>query len=83
MLEYDRIGIPEGIDINKTNASKECDIYYYWYFKDIGFKYEPYRCKDCQYLMQKAINFNDVSIVFVKGSNYIINFWYISKDDAM
>ena len=38
MLEYDRIGIPEGIDINKTNASKECDIYYYWYFKDIGFK---------------------------------------------
>ena len=26
MLEYDRIDISEGIDINKTNASKECDI---------------------------------------------------------
>ena len=26
MLEYDRINIQEGIDINKTNASKECDI---------------------------------------------------------
>ena len=25
MLEYDRIDISEGIDINKTNASKECD----------------------------------------------------------
>ena len=27
MLEYDRIGISEGIDVNKTNASKESDIF--------------------------------------------------------
>ena len=26
MLQYDRIDISEGIDINKTNASKECKI---------------------------------------------------------
>ena len=26
MLEYDRIDISEGTDVNKTNASKECDI---------------------------------------------------------
>ena len=31
MLEYDRIDISEGIDINKTNASKEFDIWNYWY----------------------------------------------------
>ena len=29
MLEYDRIDISEGIDINKTNALKECDICHY------------------------------------------------------
>ena len=29
MLEYDRIDISEGIDINQTNASKECDICHY------------------------------------------------------
>ena len=40
MLEYDRIDISEGTDINKTSASKECDICHYWYFKDIGFKYD-------------------------------------------
>ena len=44
MLEYDRIDISEGIDINKTNLSKEFDIYHYRYFKDIGFNYEPYLC---------------------------------------
>ena len=26
MLEYDRIDISEGIEVNKTNLSKECDI---------------------------------------------------------
>ena len=31
MIEYDRIDISEGVDINKTNASKECDICHYWF----------------------------------------------------
>ena len=45
--------ISEGIDVNKTNASKECDICHYWYFKDIGFKYESHLCNGCHNLMQK------------------------------
>ena len=36
MLEYNRIDISEGIDIKKTNTSKECKIFHYWHFKDIG-----------------------------------------------
>ena len=75
MLEYERIDISEGIDVNKTNLSKECDICHYWYFKDIGFKYEPYLCNGCHDLMQKAMSFNDVAVR--------INFWYMSKDDAI
>ena len=83
MLEYDRIDISEGTGINKTNASKECKTCHYWYFKDIGFKYKSYLSKGCRGLMQKAISFNDVAIVFVKESSYRIHFWYISKDDAI
>ena len=37
MLEYDGIYILEGIDINKTNASKECDIRNCCYFLDKSF----------------------------------------------
>ena len=55
MLEHERIDISEGIDVNKINLSKECDICHYWYFKDIGFKYEPYLCNGCHDLMQKAL----------------------------
>ena len=83
MLEYDRIDISDRIDTNKTNASKEFDICHYWYFKDIGFKYEPHICNGCHDLMQKAISFNDVAIVYVKGSAYRSHFWYMSKDDAI
>ena len=83
MLEYERIDISEGIDVNKTNSSKECDIFHYWYFEDIGFKYEPYLCNGCHDLMQKVLSFNNIAIVYVKGNAYRINFWYLSKDDAI
>ena len=83
MLEYERMDISEGIDVNKTNFSKECDICHYWYFKDISFKYEQYLCNGCHDLMQKAMSFNNIAIVYVKGSAYRINFWYMSKDDAI
>ena len=29
------------------------------------------------------MNCNDVAIVSVKGSDYRIHFWYMSKDDAI
>ena len=83
MLEYDRIVISEGIDINETNASKECDICHYWYFLDKNFNYEPYLWNSCHDLMQKAMNFNDVAIVSIKENDCSIHFWYMSKNDAI
>ena len=69
MLEYDRIGISQGTDINKTNLSKECDIRHYWYFLEKGFNHEPYLCNSCHDLMQKAMDFNDLAIVSIKGND--------------
>ena len=81
MLEYDRIDISEGIDVNKSSdKSKECDICYYWYFLDKNFTYRPHLCNGCHDLMQKAMSFNDVAIVSIKDSDYRIHFWYIGKE---
>ena len=44
MLYFDRIDVSEGIDVNKTNASKECDICHYWYFLNYRFKFQPNVC---------------------------------------
>ena len=83
MLEYDRIDISAGIDVGKTNKSRECDICHYWYFLDKNFNYEKYLCNGGYVLMQKVINFNGVAIVSIKGNDYRIHFWYMSKNDAI
>ena len=83
MLKYDRIDISEGIDVGRTSKSKECKICHYWYFKDIGFKYESHLCNGCHRLLQKAVSFNNIAIVYVKGSAYRNSFWCMSKDDAI
>ena len=44
----------EGIDINKTSASKECELCHYWFFKDIGFKFEENVCNKCHDLLTMA-----------------------------
>ena len=74
ILEYDRIDISDGIDINKTSESKKYDICHYWYFLNKNVNYEPYLCNGFHDLMQKAMNFNDVTIVSIKGNDYRIHF---------
>ena len=83
MLEYERIDVSEGIDLHKSDKSKECDICHYWYFSDKSFKREPYLYNGYHDLMQKAMNFNDVTAVFIKGNDYRIHFWYMTKIDAI
>ena len=73
----------ERIDIDKANASKKCYICHYWYILDKTFKYELYLCNAYHDLTQKVMNSNDVTIVFVKGSDNRIHFWHMSKDDAI
>ena len=83
ILEYDRIDISEGIDIDKTNKSKECNICHYWYSLDKNFNYDPYLCNGCHDLMQKFMSFKNVAIVSIKANDYRIHFCYISKNDAI
>ena len=83
MLEYGRIDISEGIDTDKTSASKECSICNYWYFLDKNFNYDPYLCNGCHDLMKNAMSFKNVAIVSIKGNDYRIHFYYINKNDAI
>ena len=40
MLYYDRIDVSERINVNKTSASKKCDICRYWYFLNYSFEFQ-------------------------------------------
>ena len=56
MLHYDRFDVSEGIDVNKTSESKECDICHYWYFLDKGFNFQPHVCNGCHDVLMMSMN---------------------------
>ena len=75
--------ISEGIDTNETSASKRCNILPLLFFLDKNFNYGPYLSRGCHDLMQKAVSFKNVAVVFIKGNDYRLHFWYMSKKDAI
>ena len=83
MLFYKRTNVSEGNDVNKTLASKECDICHYWYFLNYGFKFRPNVCNRFHDLLMMSINFSNFAILNIKGSNYRCITSLISKNEAM
>ena len=83
MLQYKKIGVLEGIDVNKTSASKECKLCHYWYFKDVGFKFEPHVCNKCHDVLMTAYDLKNIAILNVKGVDFRCILWGISKDEAV
>ena len=66
MLEYERIDISKGIDVDISDKSKECMLCHYWYFLDENFNYGPYLCDECYNILQKSNNLKNIAIVHVK-----------------
>ena len=79
MLYYDRIDVSEGIDVNKTSASKERDVCHYWYFLNFSLKFQPNVCNRCHDLLKMSMNLSDIAILNIKGSNYRCIISLISK----
>ena len=40
---------------------------YYYHFKDIGFKYQPYICNECRDFSVTVMNLSDFFILNIKG----------------
>ena len=83
MLQYERIDISDGIDFDKTNKSIECMICRYWYFRDIGFKYQPYVCNGCHDFSMIIQELDDFVILKVKGVDYRCYVVNMNKKDAV
>ena len=82
MLKYNKIDITEGIDLNKTNKSKECMFCHYWYYLNKNFSYGPFTCDGCYNIVQRSTDFKNIAIVRVKNNAYRIYFKDISKHKA-
>ena len=83
MLRYQKIDVSEGIDVNKTSASKECELCHYWFFKDIGFKFEEHVCNKCHDLLKIAYSVKDTAILNAKGATFRCILMGISKNEGL
>ena len=84
MLEYDKIDINEGIDVNKNKSvSKECIICKYWYYINRNVNYQRYVCDGCHHMSLKACSMYNLAIGYNNGNACRINFEFMSKNNAL
>ena len=88
MFYHNKIDVSEGIDINKSNkSSKECIMCIKskerMYFKDIGYKYEPYFYNGCHDISMMIYKLENIAILDVKGVDCRCVLWNVTKNDAI
>ena len=83
MLYFDRTDFFEGIDVNKTSESKECDICHYWYLLDKSFKFHSNVFNECHDLLMTFMNLSDIAILNIKGADYCCIIKGIGKTEAI
>ena len=77
MAQYAKASVSEGTDIGKTSLSNEYMLCHYWYFKDVGFKFEQHVCNkyhDCLWNRKYGS---------VKGVAFRCTLWGICMDKAV
>ena len=83
MLQYERIDVSEEIDINKTSLSKEYMLCHYWFFKDVGFKFEEHVCNGCHDFLTMAYSLENIVILSAKGATFRCILWGISRNEGL
>ena len=83
MLWYQKINFSEGIDVNKTGKSKECELCHYWFFKDVGFTFEKQVCHGCHDLLTMAYSLKNIVILSAKGATFRCVLMGIGKTEGL
>ena len=62
-----RIDISQVIDANKASAPKGCMLCHYWYFENIGYKFESNVCNKCHDVSMTAYGLKNIATLNIKG----------------
>ena len=82
VLRDQKIGISGGIDINKTNASKECEVCQYRFFKDTRFKFQEHVCNKCHDLLTIVYSLKYIAMLNAKRNTFRCILMGISKNEG-
>ena len=83
MLQYEKSDFSEVIDVKKTIALKECELCHYWFFKNVGCKFEEFVCNGCHDLLTIAYSSENIAILNAKGAPFRCILWAISGDEGL
>ena len=83
MLISERIDISQGIEFDKTDKLKKCILCHYWYFKNIGHKFEPHVCNKCHDVLMTAYQLKNIAVLNVKSVDYRCILWGLTKSDII
>ena len=83
MLQYQKPDVSEGIDVNKTSATKEYELCHYCIFKDVGFKFKGHVCNRCHDLSTMAYSLKNIAILSAKGATFRCLLIGINKNEAL
>ena len=83
MLQSKKLDVLEGTDTNKTSASKEWEFCYYWYFKNVGFRFEPHVCNKYHGALMTAYELKNTPILNLKGVYFRYILQGIGRDEAV
>ena len=84
IIDYpgDNQALMNELDPTKSNNSKECMVYQYWFFSH-GFKYLDYVCNGRNDLLMLCMNISNIAIIAVKGVDYCCAIYDNSKSDTI
>ena len=68
---------------NRKSVSKECIVYYYWYFLDKRFKFPLDVCNGCHDILMVPMNLSDITLLNNYGVDCCCIINEISKNEAM
>ena len=83
MLQYEIVDVSKGVDINKISLSKECELFHYRLFKNIGFKFEEHVCNKCHDLLTMTFGLENIAILSTKGATFRCILWGISRNEGL
>ena len=55
----------------------------YWYFKDMGYKFQPYFCNSCHAVSMMVYELKNIATLNAKSVDYRCILWSISKNQAV
>ena len=83
MVYYERIDDSEGIDVNKTIATKKCIIFHFCYFSDKGFRFQSTSFNGCYNILMVSIDIKNITVLNINGLDYRFIIVGICKSEAI